>query len=271
VSDQGGIRPFGRSIRAVRPLDLGEAAAGSATEGARAALASRSPLAIARAGGERGAALLVALLTMLLLSVVAAGLILNASAESAIAANFRSGFEARYAAEAVMRLAMVELAAVPDWNAALDGSRQSWLADGAPWGRRSLAGGTSVNLTEVVHLANCGRSTPCTAADMAASAPGRAWGPNNPRWRLFAYGPLSAIDPGVDMAVPYYVVVLVADDAAESDGNPDRDEPAPDAPGAGVILVRAEAFGPRGAHQAIEATIARVAGGLRTTSWHELH
>jgi hypothetical protein len=45
-----------------------------------------------------------------------------------------------------------------------------------------------------------------------------------------------------------YVVAWVADDPDETDGDPSRDSN-------GVILVRAEAFGTRGAWRAIEATL----------------
>jgi hypothetical protein len=56
---------------------------------------------------------------------------------------------------------------------------------------------------------------------------------------------------------PFYVVVMVADDPSENDGNPLQDGVADTNPGRGVIGMRAEAFGPFGAHKAVELTIAR--------------
>jgi hypothetical protein len=65
----------------------------------------------------------------------------------------------------------------------------------------------------------------------------------------------------------YYVVVFVADDPSENDNNPaldggapaPREHGAPPAtnPGRGILAMRAEAFGPRGAHKIIELTVAR--------------
>jgi hypothetical protein len=57
---------------------------------------------------------------------------------------------------------------------------------------------------------------------------------------------------------PFYVVVMVADDPSENDGNPYRDGATADNPGRGRLTVRAEAFGPGGSHKILEATIARL-------------
>jgi hypothetical protein len=93
---------------------------------------------------------------------------------------------------------------------------------------------------------------------MSAVTADRPWGANNPRWALFSYGPLSAMssESGA-LPSPDYVVVLVADDPAESDGDPSRDGEPGSGPGAGVILVRAEAFGPLEAHRVVQAAVAR--------------
>ena len=72
----------------------------------------------------------------------------------------------------------------------------------------------------------------------------------------------------------FYLAVLVADDPAETDGNPLADGPGP---GFGVVMLRAEAFGPGGTHAAVEQTLARVGAdeltdipdlhGVRVVSW----
>ena len=58
-------------------------------------------------------------------------------------------------------------------------------------------------------------------------------------------------------------MVLVADDPSDDDNDPLHDGltaaagmPSPN-PGLGVISLRAEAFGPRGAHKVIQMTVAR--------------
>ena len=103
---------------------------------------------------------------------------------------------------------------------------------------------------------------------------------NNPRWKLYAYGKLADIAAAGSIESPYYVVALVADDPSENDGDPAHDGSGavgvPN-PGAGVLVVRAEAFGPRGAHRIVDATVARIEapageveggpGRLRILSW----
>jgi hypothetical protein len=75
------------------------------------------------------------------------------------------------------------------------------------------------------------------------------WGPNNPQWQVYAYGPLSAILPdGVDS--PVYVAVFVADDPSETDNNPQNDTN-------GVLTLHAEAWGAGGSRKVVEVTIAR--------------
>ena len=71
---------------------------------------------------------------------------------------------------------------------------------------------------------------------------------------------------------------MVGDDALENDGNPLQDGASQDNPGSGVVAMRAEAFGPNGAHTVIEATVARpdesdsgiAPAGVRVLSWREV-
>ena len=102
----------------------------------------------------------------------------------------------------------------------------------------------------------------------------RPWGLNNPRWQLYAWGRLADWLPEGAIDAGFYVVVLVADDPAETDGNPLADGPGS---GFGVVMLRAEAFGPGGTHAAVEQTLARVSAdelsrrpdlhGVRVVSW----
>src|SRR5262249_36902952 len=102
----------------------------------------------------------------------------------------------------------------------------------------------------------------CTDAELDAVTSDRPWGMNNPRWRLYAYGRLRDLLPGADLSVPWYVALMVADHPLAS----------------GAIAVRAEAFGPRNAHDVVELTAARGGGDtdykggttVRTHSWREV-
>jgi hypothetical protein len=214
---------------------------------------------------EGGIVLLAALLAMLLLMALGAALALAARLETAIAGSFLRAQEARAAADAALGGALVDLAA-GDWNAILAGAERSSFTDGAPAGVRALPDGASLDLERLVALANCARPTPCSPAQLTAVTADRPWGPNNPLWRLYAYGSFDGL-AGAPGAPPYYLVVLVADDPAETDDDPQVDGGGAVNPGAGVILVRAEAFGARGVRRAVAATIARdIATGLRIVS-----
>lgn len=233
------------------------------------------------AGREDGIALLVAMMTMLLMTAIGVVLVLTTTIETSIAGNFRAGQEAFYAADAGVERAMDDLATVPDWNGLLDGTMQSGFVDGPPGGSRTLPDGSSLDLNQAVNIVNCPgkHGASCTTADMNAITAGRPWGANNPQWKLYAYGPLSGILPGGTVASLYYVMLLVGDDPLENDGDPLRDgavmckngqDPATCNPGTGLIVLHGEAFGPRGAHQVIEATVGRAETGVRILSWRVL-
>ncbi len=234
--------------------------------------------------GERGVALVVTLLTMMLMMALASALVLITSSETIIAANFRSGHEAFYAADAIFERVLADLRVSVDWNTVLDGRTQSTFADGPPSGSRPLADGSSIDLAQLTNIANCRKPTACSDADISATTAERPWGVNNPRWLPYAYGRL-ADSVGVNtVRSPFYVVAFVGDDPSENDGNPTRDGLSVGGlpnPGLGILSIRAEAFGPRNAHRAIEATVARTeppgaapgGGGitdLRVLSWREI-
>lgn len=208
-----------------------------------------------------GIALVVVLGSMLVLSAMGLGLLLLAISHTLTSGNERRARAALFAAEAGIERALPDLVRAVDWDAVLDGRVRSGFTDGSPGGVRQLPGGTTVNLDEVVALANCGALTSCSDAQMNAVTAERRWGVNNPRWRLFAHGPLGALlsSPAV-LAPSEYVVVLVADDPMEVDGDPLRDGRAGASAGAGILQLRAEAFGPESAHRAVEVTVARSAG-----------
>ncbi len=185
--------------------------------------------------GERGAALVIALLTGLLLVALTAALVPLSTIETEVGMNHRRAVEGLYAAEAVLALAAAELGTLPDWSGVLNGSVRSahWGASLAP----AMPDGRTVDLAAVAGALQ--------ARGAGADAAGRGL-----VWTLYAHGDLAAwagLPPGYG---PWTVAVWVADDAADADGDPMRD-------GNGAVVVHGEAYGPRGASRAVQATLLR--------------
>jgi len=219
---------------------------------------------------DDGMAMVMAMAATLLMSALGIALVLATASEAVIAANFRDQAAGAYAAEAAVERTLDDLAAAENWNAVLDGTVRSTFVDGAPGGMRLLDDGSTIDLGHVVNMADCGRIQPCADADMDAVTAQRPWGPNNPRWQLYAYGRLKDLLPNESIDSPYYVSVLVGDDPSETDAQPLADGQAA---GAGILVLRAESFGPRGVHMSVEMTVARPAAGqpgLRVLSWREV-
>jgi hypothetical protein len=210
------------------------------------------------ARGERGVALVITMMALLLLSALGAGLVLTSTSETIIASHFRTQIEGRYAADAIMSRSIDDLAGPGDWTLVIDGSLRSAWVDGPPAGLRTLSDGSTLDLAQAVSLANCQKSTPCSQADLAAITTDRPWGANNPRWTPYAYGPLRDLRaPSVTIDSPYYVLLLA--------GN---------GPVAPLLALRAEAFGPRGAHAVVEVTAGYNddpgQGAVKILSWREV-
>lgn len=206
---------------------------------------------------ERGAALVTALMALMLLTALGMALVISTSTETKITGNFRGGQEALYAADGGVERVMDDLLTVPDWNNILNGSVRSAFIDGSPSGKRTLPDGTQLDLTEATNMANCGKITTCSISDMNALTEYRPWGANNPRWNLYAYGPLNTIIPTGTVDSQMYVIVWVADDQSENDNNPTIDGNSQTNPGSGVLAMHAEAFGPNGIRKVIEVTVAK--------------
>jgi hypothetical protein len=205
---------------------------------------------------ERGMALIVALMSMLLLTALGIGLVVTTMTETMITTNYRDSSEAMYAADAGIERVMQDLLTVPDWNRILQGTARSSFVDGAPTGTRVLPDGSTIDLSAATNMLNCGKETTCSASEMSAWTSERPYGANNPQWQLFAYSPLADIIETGTVMSQMYVAVWIADDTAETDGIPTADG-ALTLPGAGVLMMRAEAYGPSGAHSVIEVTVGR--------------
>jgi hypothetical protein len=214
-------------------------------------------------------ALITAIMAALVVGVLGATVLLGTTAETMMAENFLRSVEAQYAAEAALERAASDVGASTEWNAVLMGLAPSAAVDGPPAGARRLADGSVVDLREIVNLAYCGHPGSCAESELVSVTEERPWGLNNPRWQLFAYAPLAQLLPPGERRAQFFVVVLAGDDPGENDNAPLLDGGPPatgeaENAGAGSILLRAEAFGPRGAHARVDAAVTR-AGGI--VSW----
>ena len=215
------------------------------------------------------------MMAMALMLAFGSALVLVAITETKISAYHANGIAALYAADAALERALVDLAQLGTWDAALSGAATSTFTDGSRGGIR-IVSGTRIDLDEATRSLRCGRPAPCSDADVAAFASDRPYGLNNPRWQLYAWGPLAQMDSG-DRSSPY-VAVWVGDDPAERDGDPLRDGTDRDDPGRGVIRLISQAFGAAGVRRAIEMTIVRrpdpddaaAPAPLRVVSWREV-
>ena len=196
----------------------------------------------ARLADERGTALIIALMAMMLLTALGAAVVMVANTETHIAGNYRNSQEALYAADAAVERVVQDLLLVPRWNDILSGTAQSGFVDGAMTVRKTLPAGGTVTLC-------CGANT-ATGQLQSETDTLNLWGANNPQWKLFAWGPLQDMLPNNQIDSPMYVAVWIADDPAETDGNPAADVN-------GTLTLHAEAIGPSGTRKVIEVTVAR--------------
>jgi hypothetical protein len=219
-------------------------------------LQTRRPIA-ARLGEEQGFALVVALMCMLLLSALGLALTMTTMTERRIAGNYRDGVETVYATDAGVERVMQDVLTVADWNRILDGTTTSSFVDGAP-GVRTLPDGSQLDLVQATNVVRCGKAT-CSDADIDTATDERPWAMNNPRWQLYAYGPVTDLLPTATLNSNVYVVVWIGDDPSENDDKPlvDGDETGGANPGKGVISMLAYAYGPSGVRRVVETTLAR--------------
>ena len=229
--------------------------------------AARGPKPEARS--DRGVALIITLLIMMLLSALGLSLTMVTSTEERVADAYLSGNETFHAADAAFQLAVQELNLVPDWSGVLDGSVTSTFIDDQVESR-GWPGGLAPTRGQATALVTCGR-TACTPADMDSRTPDRPWGPNNPRWQLFAYGPVKDMSASGSVNSRVYVAVWVGDDPTENDDDAfvDGGEEGGPNPGRGVVTLLVHAYG-TSTRRAIEATVARAASGVRVVSWREI-
>jgi hypothetical protein len=180
-----------------------------------------------------GAAAVLAVMAVFLMSALAASLAMLSNAELRIAASYVQAMELRYMAEAAMETVIQELATAADWNAAVAGPALSAFADGSPGGQRTLSDGASIDLDSL------------TGAIVAT----------NPTARLFGFGAVRRLQPGSDLGVEGYAAVWIEDDFEEN--------PA-------IVLLRASAFSAGGSRKTLDARVLRTdTGAVRIVSWTE--
>lgn len=153
-------------------------------------------------------ALIGALLLIIVVSTALGGIVAIAGLERRAAAAYRLLIELRAAAEGAAAMTVGELRTA-DWNAALAGG-------GSAYWMLPQAGVDAAALTATVQ-----------AETMMAGGHGA----DTPVWQVFAQAPWPAVTGQQGRA---QVLVWVADDREESDGDPRRD-------GNGLLLVRAVA------------------------------
>ena len=198
-----------------------------------------------RLGNEEGTALIIALMAMLLLTALAATVVMVSSTEVKISGNYAANQEALYAADAAVERVVQDLLLVPRWNDILAGNVRSSMIDGSMTDPKTLPGAGTMTLC-------CGTNTATGQLQLLTDSV-NLWGANNPQWKLFAYGPLNDMLPNSVVESPMYVALWIADDPAETDNDPASDSN-------GTLTLHAEAVGPGGAHKTIEVTVARTSG-----------
>lgn len=189
-------------------------------------------------------AVLAALIASALLTALALSIALLGLGESALAANARTARALRHASSAAAELAVADLRGLPSWAGVLQPGLSSQVSASA--GRfvdsslvaRAPWDGSPIDLRAMTDAVQ-------TAADANR---GPADAPQT--WRLLDYGPLGRVAPGLT-ADPWYLAVWVADDSADTDGDPGRDNN-------GVLRLHAVALGPSEAVMAVDLSVVRI-------------
>jgi hypothetical protein len=210
---------------------------------------------VLKASDERGAALLLALVTAALIAAIAASLIVSTSTDVMITGSYRASLEAMYGVEAGVERAVGELAMVPDWSAVLAAPPSNVVAsfdDGS--GTTAAPDGRVLSMP--------GLTAARQALSNAVYGPSE-FGADSPVWRLYAHAKLDSVLPPGLITPPGYVLVWVADDGGDGDGDPAKDSN-------GQLLLYADAYGVSGARRGLEVAIARATPTtIRVLSWKD--
>jgi len=210
---------------------------------------------------ERGSVLLCTLMVITLIATVGAAVSLIVFTESVVAGTYYASQQGLYAADAGIELAIAEARVLSTWTSLpSSASPSSDFNDGQTTPRGP--DGTALNLAQL---------TMKRQAESDAVYPNVA---DRPHWRLYSHATLNRIAGRAASGTPY-VVVWIADDPDDLDGDPAVDTND-------IVLLHAEAFAVRSGTRAVGATIHReqaMAAGLpgvtrsdvRVIAWHETH
>jgi len=234
---------------------------------------ARGPVA-----AQDGSALVLALGAMSVIVTLGLAVSLITTVETDIASNAHAAVQALSLAEAAAETAAAALSELASWDGVLAGVVTGGVFDGGQ-GRRRVAGAV-IDLDLETAWLRCGaRSSDGRPPDAMTAA--RPWGRNNPMWTVYASGSATDLLGDDVQALPGYAAVWVGDDSAENDADARRDggPPVEEAgsaanPGAGAILLRAIAWGPRGSRRELEIVVERAdpgaLSGLRVRTWREV-
>ena len=117
--------------------------------------------------GEQGIALIVALLSIMLMTALGMALMLTSQTETLISANYRDSMEGAYVADAGIERVMDDVLTIPDWNTVLaspDGVTAgvtSGFHDSSPSSAITLPDGRTINLARATNMINCAKTTTC--------------------------------------------------------------------------------------------------------------
>ncbi len=174
---------------------------------------------------DDGMAVVIALLLAVLLGAIAAALVALTTTETLISLSFRHAQEASHGAEAALERALA--------RPRRDGGLVARLGCAACQCHLDLRRRTDrAAHTGRAQRSTCRSSPPSGRRESDIRAGPDVFGADSPEWRLFAHAPLSALMTGAGLDLPLYLVVWVADDEWDGDGNPAVDSN-------GRILVRA--------------------------------
>lgn len=217
----------------------------------RVAGEERLPGRNAPATSERGAALLMVLVLAAVVGAVGGMLALQGAVDMALAGSYRTGEEALAAAEAGLERAAGELSTMADWSAVLRAPPANATAPFSQPGTllRAPDGRT---FDEGALLAARQAATPAV------------FGANAPQWRVYAKTSLQGLWPAPLAGPPALIIVFVADDGAEEDGDPGADVN-------GRVWLHADAYALQGARRQVQALLVRAApGAVRLHAWSEI-
>ena len=181
-------------------------------------------------------ALVSALIATVVLTGLGVALALAGLEETMLAAHDRASRSLRLAADSAARIAVSDLTRAASWTplAAINSRfTDTTLRPPGPWD------GVEIDLVAQ------------TAIVQAESDNGAGPGEAPRTWRLFSAGPLARAAPGSECA-PLYLVVWVADDGADTDGDPESDSN-------GILTLRADALGPDGGRATTIVSLSRTA------------